>query len=60
MFYCSYFQLNELIDVMPKPGSRYVRSVCEPFNEEMLFSEERVKNWLKLLGLGEAYQIHAS
>jgi len=45
---------------MPEAGSRYVRSVCEPFNDEMLFDERRVKNWLELLGLGEAYQIHAS
>lgn len=60
LFYCSYFQLNELIDVKPKPGSRYIRSVCEPFSDEMLFDERRVKNWLELFGLGEAYQIHAS
>lgn len=26
----------------------------------MLFDERRVKNWLNLFGLGEAYQIHAS
>ncbi len=26
----------------------------------MLFDERRVRNWLELLGLGEAYQIHAS
>ncbi|MCK5593084.1 MBL fold metallo-hydrolase, partial [Candidatus Bathyarchaeota archaeon] len=60
LFYCNYFQLNELVDVDPKPGSRYVRSVCEPFSDEMLFDERRVKNWLELFGLGEAYQIHAS
>jgi len=60
LFYCNYFQINELIDVMPKPRSRYVRSVCEPFDEEMEFDERRVKNWLELFGLGEAYQIHAS
>jgi len=60
LFYCNYFQLNELIDIMPKSGSHYVRSVCEPFDEEMLFSEGRVSNWLELLGLGEAFQIHAS
>jgi len=60
LFYCNYFQLNELIDIKPKPRSRYVRSVCEPFNEEMLLDEGRVRNWLELLGLGEAIQIHAS
>lgn len=45
---------------MPKLGSRYVRSVCEPFSDEMLFDEKRVRNWLELFGFGEAYQIHAS
>lgn len=60
LFYCNYFQLNELVDIMPKLGSHYVRSMCEPFSDEMLFDESRVKNWLELLSLGEAYQIHAS
>jgi len=60
LFYCNYFQLNELVDITPKAGSRYVRSICEPFNEEVLFDDKRVRNWLELLGLGEAYQINAS
>jgi ribonuclease J len=60
MLYCTYYQLNELIDVRPEPGSRYVRSICEPFNDEMHFDERRVKNWLNLYDLGPAYQIHAS
>jgi ribonuclease J len=60
MFYCTYYQLNELIDVRPETGSRYVRSICEPFNHEMLFDEKRVNNWLNLYGLGPAYQVHAS
>ena len=60
MFYCTYYQLNELIDVRPEPGSRYIRSICEPFNDEMHFDERRVINWLNLYGLGSAYQVHAS
>jgi hypothetical protein len=32
MFYCNYFQLNELIDVEPANGSVYIRSVTEPFS----------------------------
>jgi ribonuclease J len=60
MFYCNYFQINELIDIDPSPRSIYIRSVCEPFNEEMLFDAERVQNWLDLYGLGEPHQIHAS
>jgi len=60
MFYCTYYQLNELIDVRPETGSRYVRSICEPFSDEMLFDEKRVNSWLNLYGLGLAYQVHAS
>lgn len=65
MFYCNYFQLNELIDIEPSPGSRYIRSITEPFNEEMWLNLERAKNWLNLYkldlyGLDENDQIHAS
>ncbi len=60
MFYCSYFLLNELIDIKPNHGSKYIRSVCEPFDDEMQLDEKRVKNWLNLYGLGEPHQIHAS
>ena len=42
------------------PGSRYIRSLCEPFNEEMELDEKRVTNWLDLFRLGEPVQIHAS
>jgi len=62
---CGYFQLNELIDVKPNPGSRYIRSITEPFTDEMAFDAQRVINWLDLLGL-ELYgmrgdeKLHAS
>jgi ribonuclease J len=51
MFYCNYFQLNELIDVKPAPGSVYIRSVTEPFDDEMEFDARRVDNWLNLFSL---------
>ena len=60
MFYCTFYQLNELIDIRPGAGSSYIRSVCEPFNEEMLLNERRVENWLRLYDLEPAYQVHAS
>jgi ribonuclease J len=62
---CGYFQLNELIDVQPNPGSKYIRSITEPFTDEMRFDAERVINWLDLLKL-ELYgmkgdeKLHAS
>ena len=51
MFYCNYFQLNELIDVKPAPGSVYIRSVTEPFDEEMELDARRIDNWLNLFRL---------
>jgi len=51
IFYCNYFQVNELIDVKPVPGSVYIRSVTEPFDEEMELDARRIDNWLCLFDL---------
>ena len=51
IFYCSDYQLPQLIDIRPKEHSSYIRSSTEPFNEEMVFKEERVKRWLVHFGL---------
>jgi ribonuclease J len=48
---CNYFQLNELIDVQPVSGSKYIRSITEPFNDDLMKDAETVKNWLDLVGL---------
>jgi ribonuclease J len=48
---CSYFQLNELIDIQPVKGSKYIRSITEPFNDDMKKDAQIVKNWLDLVGL---------
>lgn len=53
---------NELQGVMkigPKPGSIFVFSSSEPFNEEMELDYERLTNWLDALGMG-VYGIHVS
>jgi ribonuclease J len=55
-----FFELANLIDLQPPPGSRYIRSVTEPFDEEMEFDRKRVDNWLKLFGLFPYLQTHAS
>ena len=62
---CSYFQLNQLIDIKPVPGSKYLRSITEPFSDEMRLDAERVHNWLDLLklelhGMGSEDKLHAS
>jgi len=64
MFYCSDYKLQELIDVKPKEGSSYIRSLTEPFDEEMELKEEQIKNWFEHFGLlskeRDWHQIHVS
>ncbi len=43
----------------PMPGSVYILSSSEPFNEEMEISYEKLKGWLTRYGL-PLFQIHAS
>lgn len=45
IFRCDFFELKELIDIKPENGI-YIRSVTEPFDEEMEIDYRRVKNWL--------------
>jgi ribonuclease J len=60
IFRCDFFELKELIDVKPKVGSSYIRSVCEPFDIEMELDLKKAENWLTHFGLYPYTQIHAS
>lgn len=64
IFYCSDFQLQELIDVKPKQNSSYIRSSTEPFDDETELDQKRVKRWLTHFGLiqseSEWHHIHVS
>ncbi len=64
VFYCSDFKLQELIDVKPKEGSSYIRSLTEPFDTEMELKEEQIKNWFEHFGViskeRDWHQIHVS
>jgi len=51
VFYCSDFQLQNLIDIQPNEKSSYIRSSTEPFNDEMKLDQERIKRWLIHFGL---------
>jgi ribonuclease J len=51
IFYCSDFQLQELIDIKPRENSSYIRSSTEPFDDEMVLDQRRVKRWLLHFGL---------
>jgi len=43
----SFFDLNELPSICPKPGGLYVYSSSEPHNEEQEIDFRRLHNWLK-------------
>ena len=43
IFYCNDFQLQQLIDIRPDENSSYIRSSTEPFDDEMILDEMRVK-----------------
>lgn len=60
IFRCDFFELKELIDIRPPRQSCYVRSVTEPFDEEMEIEKKKADNWLKHFGLYPYEQIHCS
>jgi ribonuclease J len=59
LFYCNNFQLKELIDLQPKTGSIYIKSVCEPFDIEMEIDWKRIENWIKHFKM-DLYKTHVS
>ena len=60
ILFMNYFQLNNLIDIKPEKNSVHIRSVCEPFNDDMKLDQIRIDNWLKLFGLYPEHKIHSS
>mgnify|MGYP000274073773 CR=1 FL=1 len=55
----SFFDLGWLIEINPLPGSCYILSASEPFNEEMEIDFNKLLNWLEHYGLPQ-YHIHVS
>ncbi len=55
----SFYDLEELVAIQPEPGSCYILSASEPFNEEMEIDFERLVNWLDHYGLPQ-YHVHVS
>jgi len=55
----AFFREREIIDVEPEPGSYFILSSSEPFEEESEIEFERLKNWLELFGV-PLYHIHSS
>jgi len=55
----SFYDLEQLVEIKPKPGSCYISSSSEPFNEEMEMDYEKLVNWLRHYGLPQ-YHVHVS
>ena len=60
IFRCDFYELKYLFDVEPPEGSKYIRSVTEPVDEEMELEKVRADNWLTLFNLYPYEQIHCS
>lgn len=54
-----YYGFTALIDMKLRPGSLYIHSASEPYNEEQVLNQDRVDNWLEKFGM-ERHQIHCS
>jgi len=54
-----YFDMNVIADVKPAPGSIYIHSSSEAYNEEMILDHNRLKRWTDFLGMRYC-QSHAS
>lgn len=55
----SFYDMNEMGDIAPQPGSVFILSQSEPFTEEMEIDHSRLLNWLDFYGV-PLYNIHAS
>ncbi len=60
VFRCDFFELKNLIDVRPPEGSTYIRSVTEPFDDEMEIDKRKADRWLRHFGLWPYEQVHCS
>lgn len=58
IYHLDFMQLGELIDVRPRPGSLFIRSMSEPFEEDDV-QEDVLKNWIASFDL-DFHQAHAS
>jgi len=55
----SYYDMNEAAEITFRPGSVFILSQSEPFNEEMEIDFQKLLNWLEHFGL-PLYVVHAS
>jgi len=59
MLLTSFYRGKEILEVEPIPGSCFILSSSEPFEEEGEIEFTRLKNWLHLFGV-PIYHVHTS
>ena len=55
----SFFDMNEMCELKPGIGTKFILSHSEPHNEEMEIDHQKLLNWLEYYGI-PLYHIHAS
>lgn len=55
----SFYSEREVRELKPPPGSLYILSSSEPFEEERMIAFQRLQNWLRLFG-APMYHLHSS
>jgi len=55
----TFSDFNEMLSIRPEPGSSFIFSTSEPFNEELEIRQDKYVNWLDHFGL-PMYHIHCS
>jgi ribonuclease J len=59
LLFSTYYDMLELLEIEPKPGSLFLYSESEPWDEEGEIEFEKLANWLEHLGL-PMFHVHAS
>jgi ribonuclease J len=59
LLFATYYDMLELLEVEPGPGSIYIYSESEPWDEEGEIEFEKLSNWLEFLGM-PMFHVHAS
>lgn len=55
----AFYKWREIADLRPPPGSIFILSSSEPFEEEAEIEFERLMNWLRFFGV-QVFNVHSS
>lgn len=59
LLFATYYDMLELLSIKPKPGSIFIYSESEPWDEEGEIELGKLQNWLEFLGM-PMFHVHAS